>query len=421
GLAATVSYMYAYSAYLFFDFAGYTAFAIGVSYLFGIHTPENFDRPFLARNIREFWNRWNITLSAWLRDHIYMRFVMAATRGRWFRSRAVTSALGLCLAFGLMGLWHGTSANYLLYGLYHGTLLSAHEAFTRWNARRRWWGDGPLWQGASVLVTVQVVCFGFLLFSGRLTGNATAAPPGEHAFDGAFERATCEEIGGWAWDARDPAAPLQVEVVVDGRAVATATANLFRPDLAAAGRGDGAHAFVVVPPDVLRDGWAHETRVRIAGSAVELAGGPRQLVCGRRVENLDGRAGTLDPVTCAAVGGSAWDTTRPEAVVNVDVYDGATLLATVAADQPPAEPGGPRRFVCLTPASLRDGRAPRSARASPAATSPCAARRRCWRAAAPRPRRDRHRPRPPPRRPPPAAHRRTSTTATAPSAVATTG
>lgn len=356
GFAATVSYMYAYSAYLFFDFAGYTAFAVGVSYLFGIHTPENFDRPFLARNIREFWNRWNITLSWWLRDHVYMRFVMAATRGRWFGSRAVTSALGLFLAFGLMGLWHGTSANYVLYGLYHGALLSAHEAFARWNARRRWWGDGPFWQAAAVLTTAQFVCFGFLLFSGRLTGDAAAAAPGDRAWDGAYEHASCDELAGWAWDARQPGAPVRVEVLVDGRVAATATADLFRPDLAAAGRGDGAHAFVVVPPDALRDGWPHETRLRIAGSDVELAGGPRQLVCGDAVENLDGRGGSLEPVTCTAIVGAAWDTTQPERVVSVDVYDGPTKLATVAADQPPAEAGGPRRFVYLPPASLRDGR-----------------------------------------------------------------
>src|SRR5207237_9962716 len=62
---ALVSYMYAYSVYLFFDFAGYSAFAIALSYLFGVHTPENFDRPFLARNDRGFWIRWPITLSFW--------------------------------------------------------------------------------------------------------------------------------------------------------------------------------------------------------------------------------------------------------------------------------------------------------------------------------------------------------------------
>ena len=84
GMAA---YMYAYSAYLFFDFAGYSAIAIGVSCWFGIKTPENFDRPYLATNIADFWSRWHISLSSWLRDHVYMRFVLAATRARWFGER----------------------------------------------------------------------------------------------------------------------------------------------------------------------------------------------------------------------------------------------------------------------------------------------------------------------------------------------
>src|SRR5262252_8402511 len=94
GFANTVSYMYAYSLYLFFDFAGYSAFAIGVSYLFGVHTPENFRRPFLASDIRDFWNRWHMSLSFWFRDHVYMRFVMAATRHGWFGDRHVGAYIG---------------------------------------------------------------------------------------------------------------------------------------------------------------------------------------------------------------------------------------------------------------------------------------------------------------------------------------
>jgi membrane protein involved in D-alanine export len=74
-----VSYMYGYSLYLFFDFAGYSAFAIGFSYLLGVRTPENFRLPFLATNIRDFWTRWHISLSFWFRDHVYMRFLIAAT------------------------------------------------------------------------------------------------------------------------------------------------------------------------------------------------------------------------------------------------------------------------------------------------------------------------------------------------------
>jgi membrane protein involved in D-alanine export len=162
------SYMYAYSFYLFFDFAGYSAFAVGLSYLLGIHTPENFRLPFLARNIRDFWDRWHISLSWWFRDHVYMRFVLAATKGHWFKSRYVASYLGFLVTMGLMGLWHGTAWHYIVYGVYHGALLAGHDAFTRWNKQRGLVGQSRLWQAASIFATFNVVCFGFLVFSGRL-------------------------------------------------------------------------------------------------------------------------------------------------------------------------------------------------------------------------------------------------------------
>ena len=73
-------YMYAYSLYLFFDFAGYSLFAIAFSYLFGIKTPPNFDKPFKAKNIKDFWNRWHMTLSFWFRDCIYMRSLFYMSR-----------------------------------------------------------------------------------------------------------------------------------------------------------------------------------------------------------------------------------------------------------------------------------------------------------------------------------------------------
>ena len=168
GFLSTLSYLYGYSLYLYFDFAGYSAFAIGVSYLLGIRTPENFNRPFLAPNIKDFWNRWHISLSTWLRDHVYMRFMLAAAKGRWFTGKYTASYLGYFLTFGLMGLWHGIEPYYLLYGLYHGTLLVGHDLFTRWNKQRRVWGTGPLWRAAGTLVTFHLVCLGFLLFSGRI-------------------------------------------------------------------------------------------------------------------------------------------------------------------------------------------------------------------------------------------------------------
>jgi membrane protein involved in D-alanine export len=167
-LGQILSYMYGYSLYLFFDFAGYSAFAIAFSRLFGIRTPENFDRPFLAHNIRDFWNRWNITLSFWFRDHVYMRFLLAAMKGKWFKNDQTGSYLGFFLSFGLMGLWHGTAWHYIIYGGYHASLLTAHDLFVRWNKKKQWWGTSPMWRFAAIFLTANLVCFGFLIFSGRI-------------------------------------------------------------------------------------------------------------------------------------------------------------------------------------------------------------------------------------------------------------
>jgi membrane protein involved in D-alanine export len=169
GALAFIGYMYAYTIYLFFDFAGYSAFAIGLSRLFGIHTPENFDRPFLARNVREFWNRWHITLSFWFRDHIYMRFLLAAAKGKWFKGKHTANYAGLFVTFGLMGVWHGLAWHYIFYGLYHAALLCGFDWFARWNKERKIWGDTLPWRAASVVLTFNAFAFGLLLFSGKLT------------------------------------------------------------------------------------------------------------------------------------------------------------------------------------------------------------------------------------------------------------
>ncbi len=200
--------MYGYSLYLYFDFAGYSSFAVGISYLLGIHTPDNFNRPFLAGNIKEFWNRWHMSLSTWLRDHVYMRFMLAAAKGRWFKGKYTASYLGYFLTFGLMGLWHGIEPCYLLYGLYHGTLLVGHDLFTRWNKSRRVWGNGPLWRATGALVTFHLVCLGFLLFSGRIgprwepatpvlpaTQTAAPAPVGLHIAPALKQGASSDGMG----------------------------------------------------------------------------------------------------------------------------------------------------------------------------------------------------------------------------------
>ncbi|MEA3208952.1 MAG: rane protein involved in D-alanine export [Chthoniobacter sp.] len=174
GALHVVSYMYGYSVYLFFDFAGYSAFAIGFSYLLGIRSPENFHLPFLAKNIRDFWNRWHISLSFWFRDHVYMRFLLTAAKGKWFKGKHTANYLGLFLTFGLMGVWHGTEMHYLIYGLYHAALLCGYDWFARWNKKSKLWGEGPGWRFLDIVLTIHVVCFGLLIFSGRLAASKAA-------------------------------------------------------------------------------------------------------------------------------------------------------------------------------------------------------------------------------------------------------
>jgi membrane protein involved in D-alanine export len=160
--------MYAYSAYLFFDFAGYSAFAVGVSHFFGIQTPENFKAPFWAKNIKDFWNRWHISLSMWFRDYIYMRFMLDSVKKKRFASRYTTSAVGYLLLFLLMGVWHGTQGHYIIYGLYMAFLMISFECLERINKKKHFWGNEKAWDMLARLATLQFTCFGLLIFSGRL-------------------------------------------------------------------------------------------------------------------------------------------------------------------------------------------------------------------------------------------------------------
>jgi membrane protein involved in D-alanine export len=172
GWLATLGYMYAFSLYLFFDFAGYSAFAIGVGRFFGMPVPENFRAPFVSRNFREIWDRWHISLSWWLRDHVYMRFMLTAARRRWFGGdRWWAHAVALVLTMTLMGCWHGLEPQYLVYGLYQGVMLVAYDAAGRWNRRHRWVAAGALTDVAGTILTANLFCLGLLIFSGRLFGG----------------------------------------------------------------------------------------------------------------------------------------------------------------------------------------------------------------------------------------------------------
>lgn len=160
-------YMYAYSLYLFFDFAGYSYFAIAVSYLYGIKTPPNFNQPFKAKNIKDFWNRWHMTLSFWFRDCIYMRSLFYMSRKKLLKSQFAMSNMAFFLNFFIMGIWHGLEVYYIVYGLYHAALFIGYGYYERWRKNHP-----PRWQNGfttalSIIITFHFVTFGFLIFSGK--------------------------------------------------------------------------------------------------------------------------------------------------------------------------------------------------------------------------------------------------------------
>jgi alginate O-acetyltransferase complex protein AlgI len=114
----------AFAMQIYFDFAGYTDIARGCAALLGFKFPSNFERPYLAVNIADFWRRWHISLSTWLRDYLYIPL-----GGN--RSGPSRTYLNLMIVMGLGGLWHGASWNYMAWGLAHGGMLCAHRFWTR--------------------------------------------------------------------------------------------------------------------------------------------------------------------------------------------------------------------------------------------------------------------------------------------------
>ncbi len=117
GASTAWSGVFAFAMQIYFDFSGYTDMAIGMALLFGFHFPENFRRPYLATSLTDFWRRWHISLSSWLRDYLYIP-LGGSRRGTWntYRNLMITMVLG--------GLWHGANWRFLLWGAYHGAILS---------------------------------------------------------------------------------------------------------------------------------------------------------------------------------------------------------------------------------------------------------------------------------------------------------
>lgn len=163
-----LSYMYGYTLYLFFDFAGYSAIAIGTGYILGVKLPENFNAPFISRNMKEFWNRWHMSLSYWFRDFVYTRFVMQSMRKKRFKSRYTSSYIGYFVTMITMGFWHGFELHYIIYGFYMGLLIVLTDYFQRKNKLYKKYKNREWWKVTAIAVNFNVVCFGLLIFSGYL-------------------------------------------------------------------------------------------------------------------------------------------------------------------------------------------------------------------------------------------------------------
>ena len=163
----SLKYMYLYTFYLFFDFAGYSLMAVGSSNILGIQTPMNFNKPFLSVDIKDFWTRWHITLSTWLRDFVFSRVLIQVIRKKWFKNRLHNAAYAYMVNMLVMGFWHGISVSYIAYGFYHGVLMSGFEIYQKKSTFYKKHKNKTWYKLMSWFVTMNLVMVGFFIFSGE--------------------------------------------------------------------------------------------------------------------------------------------------------------------------------------------------------------------------------------------------------------
>ena len=152
----TLLLLFLLSVRILFDFSGYSDIAIGLARLIGIELPRNFRFPYIARNLSEFWQRWHISLSQWIRDYIYIP--LGGGRGG-----LLAKGGNLFVAMFLCGLWHGPAWHFGFWGLYHGFGLTTHGVWER-SRPGRWFATLPGSRWAGMVVTDAFVAVGWLIF-----------------------------------------------------------------------------------------------------------------------------------------------------------------------------------------------------------------------------------------------------------------
>ncbi|WP_394826015.1 MBOAT family O-acyltransferase [Pendulispora albinea] len=156
--------VYAYAVQIYADFSGYSDVAIGSAALFGYELPENFNAPYTAKSLQDFWHRWHISLSTWLRDYLYIPLGGSKDGPyRTYRNLMITMLLG--------GLWHGASWNFVIWGGLHGVALAVTRMWQRArNGVSAWFLPRPL----AVLLTFHYVCFAWIFFRAPSFAHARA-------------------------------------------------------------------------------------------------------------------------------------------------------------------------------------------------------------------------------------------------------
>ncbi|MEB3221002.1 MAG: MBOAT family O-acyltransferase, partial [Candidatus Sericytochromatia bacterium] len=171
----------AYAVQIFCDFSGYTDMAIGSARCLGFRIPQNFDLPYLSRSITEFWRRWHISLSTWLRDYLYI-----SLGGN--RKGPVRQHVNLFLTMLLGGLWHGASWNFVLWGGLHGTALAVHKLYAG-RLKRPEWEALPLYQVAAWGLTFTFVSLAWVCFRSADFGTTLQV----------FSKLAFQDPGGIRW------------------------------------------------------------------------------------------------------------------------------------------------------------------------------------------------------------------------------
>lgn len=158
-----IAAVYGYSAQLYCDFSGYTDIAIGIALLLGFKFPENFNRPYIASSLRDFWQRWHMTLSRWLKDYVYIP--MGGNRTSIFGPKFI--AFNLIATMTIGGLWHGANTTFVFWGLYMGILLVVEKFLREFNAKHDI--NIPIW--IRRFITFNVVTFGWIIFASESMAN----------------------------------------------------------------------------------------------------------------------------------------------------------------------------------------------------------------------------------------------------------